>query len=114
MGVRFPHVDTCKIGAPGTPAGGEPNPGSYTYGSAIRCRVVRKAARETADGAEARLTNIQIRVPVGTTVITRSRIQLTHQRRAALSPVKYFDVIGEPQETIDEIILDCVTANPGT
>jgi len=116
MGFIGAMNDRCKLGVPATPTGGKPRPASYTYGDEIRCRYSRVGSKETLDGSEVKVVNAEIRIPAGTTVTNKYRVQLTKINGETLNPVKYFAIIGEPWETLSEIVLNVklLTGNSAT
>lgn len=98
--------DTCQIGTAGTPSGGNPAPG-YTYGSSLRCLYTRKGSTEVLDGSNITPTDVEIRVPRSTTVTSKDRVKLTKLNGATLSPERFYAVVGEPWETLAQIVLHC-------
>ncbi|KKN03653.1 hypothetical protein LCGC14_1105570 [marine sediment metagenome] len=116
----MPHgamKDRCKIGTEGTPV--SPNPvGAVSYGSEIRCRFYRVRTREVQIGADVAISDVVIEVPKGTTVTSSSTIQVTQRNRAALSPVEFYAVVGEPDNTEKNlkgaIVLNCQLTTVGS
>ena len=91
-----------------------PDPtGSYAAGSTIRCRYVWMDTTEVLQGAEVQKTNVKIHIPLGTTIVNQDRFRLTKRRGATLSPAEDYEIVGQPRETMADIILSC-RLNTGT
>lgn len=112
MGWRGAMHDACQVGTATGPANGEPVPPSFSYAAAIRCRYSRMATNEVMDGSHAAMSDVEIRVPRGTSVTSASRLRLTKLNRTTLSPAQDYAVMGEPEETLAEIVCKC-TRVPG-
>lgn len=90
--------DECKLAVPSDAGSGEPNP-DYALGSAIRCRVSRLGRpRETNDGGEVMMTDVEIRVPSDTSVLNVYGVRVSKLRGATLSTPDDYRIVGEPWE----------------
>ena len=99
--------DTCKIGVYTAAVAPSPS-GSYAYGSEIDCRFSWSGTSEAGSGDNVIKTEAEIRIPKDTTVVHRSRIELTKRDRKALNPSLFFAIAGEPRPTQGQILLKCV------
>ena len=101
--------DRCRIGTQAPPSSGEPVPSGYALEDpVIRCRVSRVKTKESVDGSQAAVTDWVIRVPVGTTVTSKNRINVTRRERATVD--EYYAIVGDPDDTERHrktIILNC-------
>ena len=104
--------DRCKV-LTHTSASAGPSPMStYALGSEIRCRYARTDSKEVVDGSQMAPTNVEIRVPSGTTVTTSDRIRLTQLDGASVT--QDYAILGEPFNTLGQLVLDCQLVTSGS
>lgn len=104
--------DTCKIGAYTAPStsGGSP---SYSYGAAIACRFVPGANGESRTAKmTVVVTPARVRLPMGTTVTAKDRVQITHRFGVALGTALEFNAQGQPSQGATCITLELREATP--
>ena len=107
--------DECEIGSlPGIDdiTDGNAHAQPYTYGGTKRCRHSRTSTREVLNGADTAVTNVDIRLPLGTkndkgvALSNSDRIRLTRLNGARVSEVHA--ILGEPWETRSQLVTNCV------
>lgn len=90
-------LDTCQIGVRTSGDFGDPSgTASYAYGSGIACGVAKGGGAESDEGAQADISAVTIRLPMGTTVSSKDRIKVTHRRGTALAADEYYSINGDP------------------
>ena len=104
--------DRCKV-LSHTSASNGPSPiSSFAVGSEIRCRYSRTDSREVVDGSQMAPSNVEIRVPSGTTITGSDRIRMTQLDGAAVT--QDYAIVGEPFTTLGQLVCDCQLVTGGS
>lgn len=100
--------DTCKIGTitADTWGGADTNADAATYGSAVACGFAYAPKGEADNGSAAADFDAVLRLPVGTTVASKDRIQMTHRCNVALDAAEYYEVVGKPALGQSALVLE--------
>jgi hypothetical protein len=107
--------DTCKVLAYSatTDDYGLPK-ASYTPGAAQACGFDPTSSREVQEGSQVAVVDARLRLPLGTVVTSRDRVQITHRFGEALSSPETYSIIGEPERGPVGLVLNLRTATDGT
>jgi len=94
----YKKIDRCRVLSEVAPTGRDSRSDSWTQGSEIACRFLRKgrASEHSTTGAEPILTDAAIVLPQGTSVTNKQALRLTNRKGSALSPPEDYEIIGEP------------------
>jgi len=87
--------DTCVIHAYSstTDAYGNPTP-AYTPGAALACGLEHVRPDEVQGSGEVAVIDAHLRLPLGTGLDTRDRVEITHRYGEALAASQMFEVVG--------------------
>jgi hypothetical protein len=115
--VRYGRLmqDTCKVLAYSATADDYGLPVvTFTPGAAIACGFDPQASREVQEGSHVAVVDGRLRLPLGTAVTSKDRIQVTHRFGEALSSPETYSIIGEPERGPTGLVLNLRTATDGT
>jgi hypothetical protein len=100
--------DTCKIGTATEAQGanGEVTT-TWAYGAATACGLQMTGGRERkrSDGTVL-VVDATLRLPIGTTIDAKSRVQITKRHGTALASPLYFMVVGYPKQGPSALVVD--------
>lgn len=108
--------DTCKVGvysSGSTDGYGVPNP-TYTYGSALQCGLEHVRPREVQASGQVAVISARLRLPIGTLIATRDRIQVTHRYGAALASAQVFEIVGPPERGPSGLVVNLMVVTDGS
>lgn len=90
--------DTCRLGT--TPAfeygALDTNDSEPTYGDGIPCGFKPAGHGEVLDGSAAPIFMATLRLPVGVSIGSADRVEITHRHGDALDPTQVYAVEGAP------------------
>jgi hypothetical protein len=109
-------MDACvrlAYGAPTTDTYNLPE-SQYTPQSPIACGFDPTASKEVMSEGQVVVTDGQMRLPVGTTVDSRDRFQVTHRHGEALASPPTFELIGDPERGPSGLVLNLRLVTDGS
>ena len=68
----------------------------YTEGSAIACGYKSRSSREVQEGNETVIVDAVVRLPSGTAITSKDRVEITKRFGTAIDPTLLFYVVGQP------------------
>lgn len=104
--------DRCKVLAYTAATTGPEPTSSYSLGSEIRCRYSRTRTNEVVDGSQSTPSNVEIRVPSGTSVTSADRIRITQLDGASVT--QDYAIVGEPFTTLGQLVCNAQRITAGS
>lgn len=78
----------------------------YQPGQPQICGFDAAARKEVMDGAQAAITDAQMRLPIGTVISNLDRVQVTHRHGVELSDQPVFGLLGIPRRGTSGLLLN--------